>query len=473
MNIKNEFLRKIIENSSEVHHFSRYGKSFQEKIFQGLLSDKQWSSQMVEVMRPNFFDVDYLRFLTEKYFSYYSKYRCFPTLSLLVQVIKEELSDDTDDILREQIIEYLLRIRANPNPGDIAYVKDKTLDFCKRQAFKGALEKSVDLIQGENFEEVIDLMKNAVSVGMHNSSGHDFFEDIEARFLKINRNSVPTGFPRLDKKDIFKGGLGRGEIGVVTANTGVGKSHWLVALGANAMRAGKNVLHYTFELTETSVGLRYDSNLCGIPSNDVQDNKELVKGVYENKELGRLIIKEYPTGSASVVTLRNHIEKLALKGFKPNVIIIDYADIMKSTRSYDSLRHELKLIYEELRNMAMEMDLPVWTASQANRDSAQSDIVGLENMSEAYGKAMVADVVISLSRKAAEKSTGVGRLFIAKNRAGKDGIVFPISIDTSMSMFSILDENSMSLNEAVSASNSEAKAALLKKWREVKNTEEE
>ena len=122
--------------------------------------------------------------------------------------------------------------------------------------------------------------------------------------------------------------------------------------------------------------------------------------------------------------------------------------------------------------MAMEMDIPIWTASQANRDSAQSDIVGLENMSEAYGKAMVADVVISLSRKASEKSSGVGRLFIAKNRAGRDGIVFPITIDTSMSLFSILDENSMTLNEAVSASNSEAKATLLKKWREVKSDEE-
>jgi replicative DNA helicase len=199
----------------------------------------------------------------------------------------------------------------------------------------------------------------------------------------------------------------------------------------------------------------------------------MVKEVYQNKELGRLIIKEYPTGSASVVTLRNHIEKLSLKGFKPNVIIIDYADIMKSTKSYDSLRHELKLIYEELRNMAMEMDIPVWTASQANRDSAQSDIVGLENMSEAYGKAMVADVVISLSRKASEKATGVGRLFIAKNRAGRDGIVFPITIDTSMSSFGILDENSMSLNEATAASNSEAKAALLKKWKEVKEMERE
>tara|TARA_R110000824_G_scaffold60853_14_gene162433 strand:+ start:9676 stop:11100 length:1425 start_codon:yes stop_codon:yes gene_type:complete len=473
VSIKNEFMREIIENTEGVRHFSHHGKSFQEKIFQGLVSDNQWASQMVEVMRPNFFDIECLRFLTEKYFAYYNKYRCFPTLGLLVTVIKEELSDGADDILKDQIIEFLLRVKANPNPGDIGYVKDKTLDFCKRQAFKGALEKSVDLIEGENFEEVIDLMKNAVSVGMQNSSGHDFFEDIEARFVKINRHAVPTGFDRLDKKDIFKGGLGRGEMGVVTANTGVGKSHWLVALGSNAMRAGKNVLHYTFELTETSVGIRYDSNLCGIPSNDVQDNKQIVQDVYKNKDLGRLIIKEYPTGSASVVTLRNHIEKLTLKGFKPNLIIIDYADIMKSTRSYDSLRHELKLIYEELRNLAMEMDIPIWTASQANRDSAQSDIVGLENMSEAYGKAMVADVVVSISRKAAEKSSGFGRLFIAKNRAGKDGIVFPISIDTSMSVFSILDENSMTLNEATQSSNSEAKAALLKKWREVKGSEED
>jgi hypothetical protein len=250
-------------------------------------------------------------------------------------------------------------------------------------------------------------------------------------------------------------------------------SHWLVAMGANAMRHGKNVLHYTLELTEALVGLRYDSNLCGIASNDVQDNKDIVKKVYDDKRFGRLIIKEYPTGGASVVTIRNHIEKLSLKGFKPDLIIIDYADIMKSTRSYDSLRHELKLVYEELRNLAMELEIPVWTASQANRDSAQSDIVGLENMSEAYGKAMVADVVISISRKAAEKSTGTGRLFIAKNRAGRDGIVFPISIDTATSRFEILDENSMSLSEATQSSNSEQKAALLKKWREIKAEDDE
>jgi len=310
-------------------------------------------------------------------------------------------------------------------------------------------------------------MKKAVSVGLPSSTGHDFFEDAEARFIKINRQVCPTGLARLDAKDIFRGGLGRGEIGVVTANTGVGKSHWLVAMGANAMRSGKNVLHYTLELTEHAVGLRYDSNLCDIPSNEVQDRKKEVLEKYEEMELGRLIIKEYPTGAATSITIRNHIEKLLLKGFSPSVIIVDYADIMRSTKSYDSLRHELKLIYEELRNLSMDLHIPVWTASQANRDSANSDIVGLENMSEAYGKAMVADVVISLSRKAMEKSTGHGRLFIAKNRAGKDGLVFPIHIDTSKSKFEIVDENALSLNEAVKQTDSEVKEILRKKWREV------
>ena len=453
-------------------HFGQYGKSFQEKIFQSLITDKEWSTQMVEVMDPTFFDVRYLEYLADKFFAYFKKYKCFPTLGLLVTIVRDDLSQKDDAVLRDQIVHFLHRIKASTDIGDLAFVKDKSLDFCRKQAFKDALEQAVDLIQTEKFDSVVTLMKTAVSVGLPSSVGHDFFEDAEARFVKVNRAVCPTGLPRLDAKDIFRGGLGRGEIGVVTANTGVGKSHWLVAMGANAMRAGKNVLHYTFELTEHSVGLRYDSNLCGIPSNDVQDQKKEVLEKYNDMDLGRLIIKEYPTGSASSITIRNHIEKLMLKGFKPSVIIIDYADIMRSTRAYDSLRHELKLIYEELRNLAMDLNIPVWTASQANRDSAKSDIVGLENMAEAYGKAMVADVVVSLSRKAMEKSTGAGRLFVAKNRAGRDGLVFPIHIDTARSTFEILDEKTLSLDEAVKQSESDMKNLLKKKWREVNGSHE-
>ena len=452
---------------SQNRNFSKFGKAFQEKVFQSMLTDIQWSAQMIEVMRPDYFDLKYLSFLCTKYFAYYEKYKTFPTLTILITIIKEDLSKSKDHVLRDQIIEYLHRMKTNPDIGDLQYVKDKSLEFCKRQAFKDALEQSVELIQTEKYESVLNIMKEAISVGMPNTAGHNFFDDIEARFVQINRQVCPTGLDKIDSQDILRGGLGRGELGVIAANTGVGKSHFLVAMGCSAMRAGKNVIHYTFELSEHDTGKRYDSNLCDIPSNEIIDRKSEVVDKYSKMELGKLIIKEYPTGSASVMTLRNHIEKLTLKGFKPSLVTVDYADVMKSSKAYDSLRHELKLIYTELRNLAVELQIPVWTASQANKDSSKADVVGLENLGESYAKAQVADVVLSISRKPMEKSTGSGRIFVAKNRAGRDGLLFPINIDTAKSKFEILDDTELSLNEVVTQDNNSMKEKLREKWKEV------
>ena len=454
--------------------FASYGKDFQEKIVQGLLTDSMWAEQMAEVIDTQFFDLKYLRFLADRYFTYHQKYKDFPTLPLLVSIIRDDLKTGNDTILRDQIVEYLQRIRHNPNMGDLEYVKDKSLDFCRKQAFRGALEEAVDLIQVDKFDSVMDLMRHAMSVGTTPSVGHDFFEDMEARFVRINRSPIPTGIDKIDEKDILNGGLGKGEIGVITAPTGVGKSHMLVNLGCAAIKNGFNVIHYTFELTETATGLRYDSNICQIPSNQVPERKEEVIEYYKEhgEKLGKLMIKEYPTGTATVQTLRSHIEKLSLKGFIPQVLIIDYADIMRSSRQYDSMRHELKKVYEDLRNLAMEKNLPIWTASQSNRDSANSDIVGLENMAESYGKAQVADVVISISRKPAEKAEGFGRLYIAKNRAGRDGIVFPVKLNTAMSRFSILENSEeMSFMEAKKKNEGDLKALLQKKWKQVSKVE--
>jgi len=450
------------------NYFSKYGKDFQEKIFQALLKDHSWSAQMIEIMQYDYFELKYLQFLCDRFFSFYTEYRNFPTLQLLVSMIKDELTAGDDIILREQVIEYLTRMKSSPNLGDLKFVKAKTLDFCKKQALQQALEESVKAIKQENYESVLSIMKEAVSKGSSSTIGHNFFEDHEARFQLVDRATCATGIKHLDQKDVLNGGLGRGELGVVVANTGVGKSHYLVSMGAEAIRRGKNVVHYTFELTETAVGIRYDSNLCNIPSNNVIENKETVLKAYEENDFGTLIIKQYPTGAASIITIRNHLEKLEMKDIKPSLLIIDYADIMRSTRTYDSLRHELKLVYEEIRNLAMELNIPVWTASQANRDSAKSEIVGLENMSEAYGKAMVADVVVSLSRKPMEKATGAGRLFVAKNRAGRDGLMFPIRIDCAMSKIEVLDDVSeMSIVDAIERDNAGTRNMLKSKWKEI------
>lgn len=427
-------------SDSTVVTLSQFGKSFQEKTLQALLFDPKWAEQLMEVFDETYFDVKYLSFLAERYFAYAKKYKVFPTLQLLVMIIKDELKVGTDILLRDQIIGYLQRIKSDPDLNDLPYVKERVLEFARKQALRHAFENAVDQMEAEKYEQIVEGIKKAVMVGTTPSLGHDFFNDYEARFTRLNRNCVATGIDELDKREILNGGLGNGEIGVVVAPTGVGKSHFLTMLGANALRLGIDVLHYTFELSETSVGIRYDSNLCDINSNLVVDSKTSIMDKYKDMKLGRLLIKEFPPNTATIYTLRSHIERLDVKGFKPGVIIIDYADIMRSTRQYDSLRHELKLIYEELRGFASEKHLPIWTASQSNKEGSNTDIVDLSNMSEAYGKAMVADFVVSLSRRAHEKSSGWGRLYVAKNRAGRDGLVYPIKIDTAKSKFEIVGQ---------------------------------
>ncbi len=448
--------------------FGEYGKSFQEKVMQALLSDRAWAEQTLEVFEPSYFELKYLHFLAERYFGHAKKYRVFPSLQLLVTIIRDELKVGTDAILRDQIIDYLTRIRANPEPGDLQYVKDKSLDFCRKQALKQELIGAVDKLEAGKYEEIVEGLKKAVVVGTTPALGHDFFSDYETRFTRLQRNAIATGLDELDRKDVLNGGLGSGEIGCIVASTGVGKSHFLTFLGCNALRAGIDVLHYTLELSESAVGIRYDSNLCDVDSNTVIDSKENILQTYQNQKFGRLIIKEFPTNTASIYTIRAHIERLDVRGFRPGLIIIDYADIMRSTRQYDSLRHELKLIYEELRGFASEKKVPIWTASQSNKEGANSDVVDLNNMSEAYGKAMVADVVLSISRKSHEKSTGQGRLYVAKNRAGRDGLVYPALIDTARSKFAITGKAG-GIDDFSAQDESEMKKALREKWRELKN----
>jgi replicative DNA helicase len=204
-------------------NFGTYGKHFQECVMAGLLSDNRWAEQMMEVFDTEYFELKYLRFLAEKYFAYSRKYKVFPTLQLLVTIIKEDLKTGSDALLRDQIIDYLTRIRANPMTNDMQYAKEKSLDFCKKQALKHALETAVDQMQAEKYESIVETIRRAVSVGTVPAVGHDFLNDMEARFTRQKRDTIPTGLAELDKKEIFNGGSGKGELYCVIGATGAGK----------------------------------------------------------------------------------------------------------------------------------------------------------------------------------------------------------------------------------------------------------
>jgi len=241
--------------------------------------------------------------------------------------------------------------------------------------------------------------------------------------------------------------LAGGELGVIVAPAGIGKSWTLQALGAHAVATGKTVVHYTLELNAQYVGLRYDTIVSGQPTGNLQYHKEeVLKKINQLK--GELIIKYYPTRTASVNTLAAHLQQCEMQGLKPDMVIVDYADIMKSTSNFTEKRHQIGHVYEELRGMAGEFDIPLWTASQANRSSLEEDVIGADKVSEDYSKVMTADFVMSMSRKVEDKIANTGRFHVIKNRFGPDGITFPATINTNTGHIQIYETNTQGGQEA-------------------------
>jgi replicative DNA helicase len=432
--------------------FSNFGKGFQEKIVQALLLDRQWASQFCDVVKPEYFETAYMQKLVDKYLAHYKKYKDFPSLPLLIDIMKEDLKTGIDAVLRDQIIDCIKRISSNKELGDLAYVKEKSLEYCRRMELKRALGKSLEMVEQNNYESVVEIVRKAINIGSDNTPGMDLGEDIEARYAVNHRKTIPTGIPELDEKRILNGGLGMGELGIVVAPTGVGKSHMLVHFGSQALLRGKNVLHYTFELREAAVGIRYDSHLLNITSTDCPEHKDEITSFYKDKAdvLGRLKIKHYPTSMVTVNQLRAHVDRCKVEGFYPDMIIIDYAGIMRSSERYELLRLEMKRVCEELRAFADEMGVPIWTAIQSNKEGADAEVVDLSNMAESYGQAHVADFVLGLSRKSQQKSTGIGNIFVAKNRAGMDGIQFTVQLDTARSKLRVLTDQEVGNNNDTS-----------------------
>ena len=290
------------------------------------------------------------------------------------------------------------------------------------------MQIAVDLLKNGQYEQIIDTMMKASKVGVESDLGLDFIEDFETILENVKRDSCPTGWSVID--ELMDGGLGPGELGVVMAPSGIGKSWFLSKIACSALEKGIDVLHYTLELSESYVGQRYITILTGIPTTDQKERKdEIIRKVKQVP--GRVRIKYYPPQFASAKTIAAHIEKIKQTGFKPKLIIIDYADLLKSGNgNRDGLYAELGGIYEELRGLSGETLIPIWTATQTNRAAIDHEVIGADSVGDSYKKVQTADFIMSVSRKTKDKLSNTGRIHIVKNRFGPDGLTFPAKIDT-------------------------------------------
>jgi hypothetical protein len=353
-----------------------------------------------------------------------------------MEVLKIELKRIDNEVLQLSIKEQL-KEAYRASDEDLAYVEEEFSNFCKNQQLKKALLTSVDLLNAGDYDSIRSLVDNALKAGGDKNLGLEYSKDIESRYREEHRIAVPTPWPIFN--DLMQGGLGEGDFGLIFGNPGGGKSWTLIALGAYAVQQGFNVIHYTLELGEDYVGRRYDACFTNIPVNTILQHKEAVEK--EIIELpGNLVIKEYSPGKASISTLESHIQKCIDLDFKPDLIIIDYVDLLRSKRSKGDRKEEIDDIYVSTKGLAREIKVPIWSVSQVNRAGAKDDIIEGDKAAGSYDKIMITDVAISLSRKKEDKVAGTGRFHIMKNRYGIDGMTFGAKIDTSTGHFEIFDD---------------------------------
>ena len=296
---------------------------------------------------------------------------------------------------------------------------------------------SVDLLKGGDFDGIRFLVDNALKAGQDKNLGHEYVKDIESRYRENSRETIPTPWDKIN--DLLQGGLGNGDFGLIFGNPGGGKSWSLVALGGHAVRLGYNVLHYTLELGEDYVGKRYDAFFTRIPVNKIDSHRDKIEEIIPQLP-GKLIIKEYPTGKATISTIESHIAKATSMGAKPDLVIIDYVDLLSSRKKNRERKDEIDDIYTSTKGLARQLDIPIWSVSQVNRAGAQDKVIQGDKAAGSYDKIMITDFCMSLSRKKEDKVNNTGRFHLMKNRYGMDGITFGIEADTSTGHFVVKSE---------------------------------
>jgi hypothetical protein len=243
-------------------NFSRYGKSFQEGLSQIIYEDRPFADQITEVLDINFLELEYLRVFVDKIIQYRERYGTHPSVEAVETILRTELDGETA-VVREQVLEYFEKISSH-ELVDIKYIKEQSLDFCRKQNLKEAMMKSVGLLKTCSFDEISKTINDSLKLGSENNFGYDYLADV----------------------------------------------------------------HYTLELGDTIIATRYDSCLTGYPLSDIINFKDEVYEEIKDIE-GKLIVKEYPTKSASTNTIKSHLNKLIKRGIKPGLIIVDYADLLK------------------------------------------------------------------------------------------------------------------------------------------------
>jgi replicative DNA helicase len=431
-------------------NFEYLGQTFQLQLLNQIITDKDFAHSIVEVVENSYFENKYYKIIIQMIKEYYSKYEASPNFETLSQIAKSEISQE---LARKIVLDTIGEIKIAPDEGK-TFVQEKALKFCKQQELQKVMSKAQKIIDSgefENYDQLEEMVRDALQVGEVDRGTGDVFENLDDVLSDDYRHPIPMGIPGID--NLLKGGLAKGEIGVILAPTGVGKTTVTSKIANHAFNMGFNVLQIFFEDNPKIIQRKHFTMWTGIAPDKLGEHKEeVLEKVKEIKDKmkNKLILKKLPSDTLTMNQIKNQLRKMIADGINLDVIILDYIDCVTPEKSLEDEWKSEGSVMRAFEAMCHELHIAGWTATQGNRSSISSEVVTTDQMGGSIKKAQVGHVIITIAKSLQQKELNLATIAITKSRIGKDGIVFEnckfnnelMEIDTESSVtFLGLEEN--------------------------------
>ena len=405
-------------------NFDYLGNTFQVQLLNQIVVDKDFSHSIMDVIESSYFDNKYFKIIIQMIKEYHIKYESTPTFDTLEQIVKSEIPQE---LVAKIVSDTLKQVKDAPFEGT-SFVQEKALKFCKQQELQKAMDKSQKIItEGdfESYDKVEGLIREALQVGEVEKGQTDVFDNLDTVLDEDYRHPIPMGITGIDK--LLKGGLAKGEIGVILAPTGVGKTTVLCKIANTAFNMGYNVLQIFFEDNPKIIQRKHFTMWTGIEPDNLVLHKEVVMSkLTEIKETmkNELILKKLASDSMTMNQIKNQVRKIIADGTKIDMILLDYIDcVLPESSAKDEWKAEGSVM-RGFEGMCHELNLAGWTATQGNRSSISSEVVTTDQMGGSIKKAQVGHVIITVAKSLQQKEMNLATIAITKSRLGKDGVIF-------------------------------------------------
>ena len=409
---------------SSEKNFGYLGNTFQIQLINQLILNKEFARAIVDVLDSKYFDNQYFKIITQMIKEYYVKYESVPTFETLDQLTRSEISSES---ARKIVLDTLTQIRDVSFEGH-QFVIEKALKFCKQQELQKVMTKAQKIIDKgdfESYDQLEEMVNKALQVGEIDEAEHDVFTNLDQVLDEDYRHPIPMGIIGID--NLLKGGLAKGELGVILAPTGVGKTTVLTKICNHAFNLGYNVLQIFFEDNPKIIQRKHFTLWTGIAPDELSFHKDVVmekvRDIKENTT-NRLILKKYASDTLTMSQIKNQIRKMIAEGTKIDMISLDYIDCVVPDKNLGDEWKSEGSVMRGFEAMCHELDVAGWTATQGNRSSISSDVVTTDQMGGSIKKAQVGHVIITVAKSLQQKEMKLATIAITKSRIGRDGVVF-------------------------------------------------